>query len=100
MIELGIGEALVTVLSEKGVPTPLVHCVMRAPQSRMDVLTDSEIDHLVQNSKLVKKYNAVEDRESAYEILTAKLEAMKENTESSEATQPKLIDKKNQLLIR
>ncbi len=89
LIELGIGEALVTVLSEKGVPTPLVHCVMRAPQSRMDVLTDSEIDHLVQISKLVKKYNAVEDRESAYEILTAKLEAIKENSVAPEESQPK-----------
>ena len=62
---------------------------MRAPQSRMDVLTDSEIDHLVQISKLVKKYNAVEDRESAYEILTAKLEAIKENSDAPEESQPK-----------
>lgn len=74
LTELGIGEAFVTVLNEKGIPTPLVHCLMRAPQSRMDVLSTGEIDSLVSNSRLVRKYNEVIDRESAYEILTKKLE--------------------------
>ncbi|MEL6674925.1 MAG: helicase HerA-like domain-containing protein [Bacteroidota bacterium] len=40
---LGIGEAFVTVLNEKGIPTPLVHTMLRAPQSRMDILTDGKI---------------------------------------------------------
>ncbi|HEX5654526.1 MAG TPA: helicase HerA-like domain-containing protein, partial [Chitinophagaceae bacterium] len=38
---LGTGEALVTILNEKGIPTPLVHCMLRAPQSRMDILSAS-----------------------------------------------------------
>ena len=42
--QLGIGEALVTILNEKGVPTPLVHCMMAPPRSRMDILTETEID--------------------------------------------------------
>ncbi|HUM96426.1 MAG TPA: DUF853 family protein [Chitinophagaceae bacterium] len=71
--QLGIGEALVTILNEKGIPTPLVHCMLRAPQSRMDVLTDGEIDNLVSKSKIAGKYNTVVDSESAYEILTDKL---------------------------
>ena len=72
--QLGIGEALVTMLDEKGVPTPLVHCMMCPPRSRMDVLTPAEINEVVAKSKLVPKYSQVIDTESAYEILTAKLQ--------------------------
>lgn len=72
--QLGTGEALVTILNEKGIPTPLVHCMIRPPQSRMDILTDVEIDGLVSKSKIAAKYNEVIDSKSAYEILTEKLE--------------------------
>lgn len=71
--QLGTGEALVTALNEKGIPTPLAVCMLRAPMSRMDVLTNSEIDGLIQKSNLAAKYNDVVDRESAYEILNRKL---------------------------
>jgi uncharacterized protein len=73
LTSMGIGEALVTALGEKGKPTPLVHTLLRAPVSRMDVLTSSEISELVENSELVKKYNQEINRESAYEILTDKI---------------------------
>jgi hypothetical protein len=73
--QLGIGEALVTLLNEKGIPTPLAHVMMCTPKSRMDVLTESEINTLVAKSKLVSKYNQVIDSQSAYEILGAKLAA-------------------------
>lgn len=72
--QLGIGEALVTLLNEKGIPTPLVHTMMCTPASRMDVLTQSEIDSIVDHSKLATKYNQVIDSDSAYEMLTAKLQ--------------------------
>ncbi|MAT53390.1 MAG: ATPase [Saprospirales bacterium] len=78
LTELGIGEALITALNEKGIPTPLVHTLLRAPQSRMDVLTEEEIDAIVSRSRLVKKYNEVIDRESAYEILQEKIESAQE----------------------
>ncbi len=70
---LGTGEALVTILNEKGIPTPLAHTMIRPPQSRMDILTDAEIDSLVAKSKIAAKYNEVIDSKSAYEILTEKL---------------------------
>ncbi|KAB1153740.1 helicase HerA-like domain-containing protein [Flavobacterium luteum] len=70
---LGIGEALVTALNEKGIPTPLVASMMRAPQSRMDILTEAEITEINSKSKLVRKYNEEIDRESAYEMLTKKI---------------------------
>src|SRR5580765_2436496 len=71
--QLGIGAALITMLNEKGIPTPLVHCMLRPPQSRMDILTDAEIDGLISRSKIAAKYNKVVDSESAYEILNEKL---------------------------
>lgn len=73
LTSLGIGEALVTVLNEKGVPTPLAAVMVRAPESRMDILTASEIDAINAQSKLVRKYSEIIDRESAYEILTKKI---------------------------
>lgn len=85
LTKLGIGEALVTVLSEKGIPTPLARTMLRAPMSRMDVLTAKEIQEVLDNSKLVKKYNKEVDRESAYEILNQKIERInKEKTEDEE----------------
>lgn len=72
--QLGIGEAFITALNEKGIPTPLAHTYMRAPLSRMDVLTDAEINSIVTSSDLVNKYQNEVDKESAYEILSQKLE--------------------------
>lgn len=74
LTSLGIGEALVTVLNEDGIPTPLVHTLLRAPQSRMDILSENEIDDILKRSRIMKNYNEVIDRESAYEILSAKIE--------------------------
>ncbi|HJY13746.1 MAG TPA: helicase HerA-like domain-containing protein, partial [Flavobacterium sp.] len=74
LTSLGIGEALVTALNEKGVPTPLVATMMRAPESRMDILSSDEIEEINSKSKLVKKYNEEMDRESAYELLCKKIE--------------------------
>ncbi len=75
--QLGTGEAMITVLDEKGRPTPLAHTMLRAPQSRMDILTDSEIDNIIRQSNLISKYNREIDRESAFEILNSKVERIK-----------------------
>ncbi|MFV0531033.1 MAG: helicase HerA-like domain-containing protein [Flavobacteriales bacterium] len=72
--QLGIGEAFVTALNEKGIPTPLAHTYLTAPASRMDILSESEINELVKNSELVKKYTQIIDKESAFEILSEKME--------------------------
>jgi uncharacterized protein len=81
--QLGIGEALVTMLNEKGIPTPLAHVMLCAPRSRMDVLTDAEINTLTAKSKLVAKYGETIDSQSAYEILTAKLNAAAEEPQQT-----------------
>ena len=70
---LGIGEALVTALSEKGIPTPLAATMLRAPESRMDILTLEEIAAINRSSVLVQKYSQTIDRDSAYEILSRKV---------------------------
>ncbi len=82
--QLGIGEALVTLLNEKGIPTPLAHTMLCSPRSRMDVLTEQEINALLAQSKLVAKYNQAIDSQSAYEILTAKLKAAAETASEEE----------------
>lgn len=84
LTSLGIGEALVTALNEKGIPTPLVATMMRAPMSRMDVLTESEIQEINNKSKLVKKYSELIDRESAYEMLNKKIAVIDEETAQKE----------------
>ncbi len=70
---LGIGEALVSTLDEKGRPTPLAAIMLRAPMSRMDILNPQELNDLIANSRLAPKYNVIIDRESAYEILDQKI---------------------------
>src|SRR5207344_3231245 len=52
---LGIGEALVTMLNEKGIPTPLAHVMLCSPRSRMDILTEAEIDAINAGSRMVAK---------------------------------------------
>lgn len=85
LTKMGIGEALITLLNEKGIPTPLVHTLLTAPASRMDVLTDAEIKDLVAKSSLASKYNTEIDRESAYEELNQKLaKAAKSEIEKKE----------------
>ncbi len=74
LTSLGIGEALISALDEKGRPTPLAATLLRAPMSRMDVLTEKELAEVIDKSSLVKKYNEIIDRESAYEILNEKIE--------------------------
>ncbi len=78
LTSLGIGEALISALDEKGRPTPLAATLLRAPMSRMDILTENELKDVIDNSKLVKKYGEVIDRESAYEILNEKIEKAEE----------------------
>jgi len=82
--QLGIGEALVTVLNEKGIPSPLVHTMLRAPWSRMDVLSEYEIDAILNASDIIEKYNKEIDRESAYEILNAKIEEIRSQEHQDE----------------
>ncbi|CAM1346745.1 helicase HerA-like domain-containing protein [Tenacibaculum crassostreae] len=89
LTQLGIGEALVSVLNEKGIPTPLARTMLRAPMSRMDVLTEKEIKQVLDNSRLIPKYNDTIDRESAYEILNEKIDKINKEKTEEEARKEK-----------
>jgi len=91
LTQLGIGEAFVTMLNEKGIPTPLVHTMLVPPRSRMDILSEDELNALVSRSKLARKYEQADDSESAYEILHAKMEeaAAKAEAEKQEKAEKK-----------
>jgi DNA helicase HerA-like ATPase len=71
---LGIGEAVVTVMNERGAPTPVAWTRLRAPESLMDAAEASVMEAAVAASPLTAKYAEAIDRESARELLAEKLE--------------------------
>lgn len=83
--ELGTGEAIVTVMSEKGAPTPVAWTRLRAPQGLMTPTPDPQIEAVVKASLLLAKYGTAIDRESAREILTAKMNAAEQAQAAQEA---------------
>jgi len=75
---LGIGEALVTVLSPKGIPTPLAATRLLPPDSMMAALPDADLQARVASASLRVKYGQTVDRQSAYEIITARIATAKQ----------------------
>lgn len=93
---LKIGEALVSGLDGKGQPTPLIQCVIRAPESRMGVLSDVELNQVIAASTLYGRYNQRQERNSAKELLAAQqTKVAKENNSKSkepkESAEPSVI---------
>src|SRR5690349_6576936 len=72
IVELGVGEALVSFLDAKGVPTPVERCFIAPPQGRIGPATDAERAAILKASPLAGKYERTVDRESAYEVLTGR----------------------------
>ncbi len=100
LTQLGTGEALVSVLDKKGRPSPLAATMMRAPMSRMDILTDKEIKQVLDNSRLIPKYNEEIDRESAYEILNKKIDKVTKAEKEKEEREEKSKTKKKKSTTR
>jgi DNA helicase HerA-like ATPase len=75
LTQLGTGEAVITVLSERGAPTPVAWTRMQAPQSMMAPSADSIVQQVISASSLEGKYAAMVDRESAYEKLQSRIQA-------------------------
>jgi len=94
LTQLGIGEALVSGLSEKGIPTPLVRTMLRAPMSRMDILSPKEIKQVINNSRIYQKYTEEIDRESAYELLNKKIDKVYEQKEKEAKAKEKKKEKR------
>src|SRR5688572_11483640 len=70
--ELGVGEALISTLDEKGTPTPVERALVCPPETRLDVITDAERQAAIAASGLAETYGESVDRESAHEILTGR----------------------------
>lgn len=83
--ELGTGEAIVTVMSEKGAPTPVAWTRVRAPQGLMTTAPDGTIAQTMETSPLLPKYADAIDPESAREILAAKMTAAADAEAQAEA---------------
>jgi uncharacterized protein len=86
---LGIGEALVTALNDKGVPTPLAAVHLAAPSTHIGTLSEEELNALVNSGRLSKKYNINIDRTSAYEILSEKIAGQQTETKEKEKRKPR-----------
>ncbi|MFD7553053.1 helicase HerA-like domain-containing protein [Streptomyces sp. NPDC059835] len=82
---LGTGEAVVTVLSEKGAPTPVAATRLRAPQSLMGPIDAGGLDQAVKSSLLWSRYAEPVDRESAYEKISAEQAAAEAEAEAAAA---------------
>lgn len=81
--ELGVGEALVSFLDEKGIPTPVERTFICPPQSRIGPATDAERAATMNSSIVRGVYEKSVDRESAYEILTQRAAQSAESTEEA-----------------
>ncbi|GAB1448484.1 DUF853 family protein [Bacteroidota bacterium] len=96
LTSLGMGEALITGLNEKGIPTPLVACLMSPPESRMNILKPEELEKITNSSKLAAEYNREIDSVSAYEILNQKLNAKAQMVEEEEIEKSSPSAKRNE----
>ncbi len=81
--ELGVGEALVSVLEDKGVPSVVERTFIRPPSSRLGVLTPEERQQVIFASPLRGKYDQMVDRESAYEVLKKKADEIAKQQEAA-----------------
>ena len=96
--ELGVGEALVSVLDEEGRPTPVEHVYIKPPESRIGPLTAKERKAHLDNSPYKGRYEDIVDRESAYELLKVKAEKLAK--EQEKAAEEKTSAKKSRTTTR
>lgn len=85
--ELGVGEALVSFLDEKGTPMPVERAFIKPPHSRIGPASDDERRQSIESSVIFGHYEKAVDRESAYEILKGRAETPDE-VEASERPAP------------
>lgn len=81
---LGVGEALISVLDEKGMPTPVEIALVYPPKSQLAPLSEAERSQLVKQDDLYSYYSAYVDNESAYEVLNSQTQAVQKSEENAE----------------
>src|SRR4029079_15012594 len=90
IVELGVGEALVSFLDAKGVPPPVERCFVAPPRGRIGPATDAERSAVIQASPLAGKYDQVVDRDSAYEGLVGRAGGRQGQHEEAATPPPRL----------
>ena len=91
--ELGVGEALVSTLMKKGVPSMVERTLVRPPASRLGPLTKKERDEIIKMSPVVGQYDKTVDRESAYELLKKAAEKAAKSEDEQQAREDKEREK-------
>ena len=81
---MGVGEALVSLLDEKGRPQIVQRTLIKPPKSQIGPITDSQRTVLMSNSLVAGVYEKMVDRESAYEILTQRAEELAKKQQADE----------------
>lgn len=81
--QLGIGQAFITVLNEKGIPTETVVTHLAPPASRMGPLTSQEYQQQLDQSEMYRKYKESVDPRSAFEILNERMQTIRQEQETS-----------------
>ena len=92
--ELGVGEALVSVLDPKGIPTVVERAGILPPRSSMNAVEDDVLARVTKGSPLYSKYQKALDRESAYELLTQQQEEEEKERAKEEKEKAKLAAQK------
>ncbi len=87
LTSLSIGEAIVTVMNEKGAPSPVAWTRLRAPQGSMDPTPEAQIQATISGSPLLPKYGTAIDRDSAREMLARKMDAAAAVVEAARAAE-------------
>ncbi|MEM8592890.1 MAG: helicase HerA-like domain-containing protein [Pseudomonadota bacterium] len=83
--EVGVGEAVTSMLQKKGVPGIVERTLIRPPSSQLGPITKAERQSVINTSPIAGKYEALKDRESAFELLTKRAEAAAREAEEAEA---------------
>jgi DNA helicase HerA-like ATPase len=94
--ELAVGEALVSVLDEKGSPSIVERALVCPPRSRLSPLTPEERGKFIRGSLLYGHYEKTVDRESAYEKLKTKTEQMKKDSQEEAVQKRRTVEPKSQ----
>ncbi|MGQ8820675.1 helicase HerA-like C-terminal domain-containing protein [Bibersteinia trehalosi] len=89
--QLGVGEALISVLDEKGMPTPVEIAYIYPPQSQLSPLSENERLSLVKQDDLYLHYSQYVDNESAYEVLNAQTQAVQQATEAAKQEEESIL---------
>ena len=94
--EVGTGEAVTSMLEAKGAPGIVERTLIRPPSSQLGPITSAERQSVIDNSPIAGKYETLQDRESAYEVLTGRAKKAAEEAEAAERAEEKAAEEERE----